>query len=151
MPEFKKEDGEASATRVWYELFLLNKDKTEYHLAACLTDPHRPDMFWFSYLIEPVSEEMDARLRDESIWNESNYMLQRPGHPIPPPDWKLDWTFSGRWVEYCERKTNRMSFRSLPPTTDEDATLWGIISDLGRGICNLFKRDDFWGPPKPPR
>jgi hypothetical protein len=77
---------------------------------ARLYEPKREEMFWCSYRVEPVSEEADRVLRDESIWDDVKFRVKAK-------DGRIQRTFTGRgdFVAFCKRETDRMCFRSLWP------------------------------------
>lgn len=76
---------------------------------AVLRDPKREEMFWCSYRVEPVSEEAEKILRDETTWNEGKFTVRaKDGRTLP--------TFAGGgFVTFCKKETDRLSFRSLWP------------------------------------
>ena len=77
---------------------------------ALLHDPIKLEMFWWSYRVEPTSEEADRIIHDETMWNEVKFTVRaKDGRKLP--------TFTGGdFVTFCKRETDRLSFRSLWPT-----------------------------------
>ena len=78
---------------------------------AILYEPKREEMFWCSYRVEPISETADRILHDEATWTEVRFKVSAKDGGIPNPH-----TFTGGdFVTYCQRETDRLTFRSLWP------------------------------------
>ncbi len=77
---------------------------------ATLVDPEWEDMFWCSYRVEPTSEEGDRIVHDEQTWELVNFVVRDTKGGVPNPN-----TFSGGHRLFCDRKSDRLSFRSLWP------------------------------------
>jgi hypothetical protein len=74
-----------------------------------LFEPKREEMFWCSYRVESTDEQADKILRDEKVWSEVNFKVKAKNGRIVS-------TFTGGdYVAFCNRKTDRLSFRSLWP------------------------------------
>jgi len=87
-----------------YELY-IGKEKI-----AFLYDPRFSDMYWCSYRVDPISDQANEVLRDECIWENVKFTIKAMDGTFPNQN-----TFGGSSKDFCDRKTNRMSFRSLGP------------------------------------
>ena len=76
---------------------------------AQLFEPKWKEMFWCSYRVEPTDEEADKILRDEKLWDEVKF-------EVKAKDGRIISTFAGGdFAAFCNRQTDRLSFRSLWP------------------------------------
>lgn len=89
---------------------------------ATLFAPEWEEMFWCSYRLEPTSDEGDAAIRDEKTWETVNFTVTDCNGRFPNSN-----TFTGGYREFCDRKSDRLSFRSLWPPRPKRSTaarLW---------------------------
>jgi len=133
-----KEVGEDQLMSV--PVFFLYVDGTH---VADLSDPQREDMYWYSYLVTPTSGSANATLRDDKTWESVNFTIKDQDGQVPKAD-----TFSGGYDLFCRGETNRLSFRSLDPTTPEqfnwqDKYLWFVIALILASFCLLLIKGDF--------
>lgn len=77
---------------------------------ATMFDPRFEDMFWCSYRLEPVDGSGDVIIHDGKTWEKVAFVVKDMDGNVPNPN-----TFSGGFHDFCDRKTDRLSFRSLWP------------------------------------
>ncbi len=113
-----------------YDLYL-----DEVHIAK-LYEPRFEEMFWCSYRVEAVSDEGDAIVHDETLWQGVDVKVfdaegNEPGALIAAiPSCE----------DFCARETDRMMFRSLwPPQPPQPPTLLKPFSRLVRWIKSCFE------------
>ena len=75
---------------------------------ATLYEPVFDDMFWCSYRVKPVNAEGDMIVHDEKVWESVNFTVKDRSGRIANPN-----TFSGGFQSFCDRTSDRLSFRSL--------------------------------------
>jgi len=68
-------------------------------------------MFWSEYTVTAVSAEHESSLRDPLLWEKVGFTITDENDQEVNPN-----TFSGGYDSFCDGQTNRLSFRSLPPT-----------------------------------
>lgn len=95
---------------------------------ATLFDPRFDDMFWCSYTLQPVDADGDAVIHDGLTWERVAFVVEDMNGHEPNPN-----TFSGGFRDYCERKTDRLSFRSLwPPRPPKPSRSTRFINAITR-------------------
>ncbi len=77
---------------------------------ATMFDPRFEDMFWCSYRIEPVDVNGDVVIHDAKTWEPVAFEVKDMKGDVPNSN-----TFSGGFADFCDRKTDRLTFRSLWP------------------------------------
>lgn len=77
---------------------------------ATMFDPRVEEMFWCSYRIEPVDANGDLVIHDSKTWEHVAFEIRDMRGDTPNPK-----TFSGGFEDFCDRKTDRLAFRSLWP------------------------------------
>lgn len=77
-------------------------------IVATLSQPIFEDMFWCSYFIVAINEKGDAIIHNEKTWELVDFVIKAKNGSI------LN-TFSGGYQDFCNRKTDRLTFRSLWP------------------------------------
>ena len=78
---------------------------------ATMCDPHVEDMFWCSYRLDPADESADIIIHDGKTWETVAFVVKDMDGNVTNPR-----TFSGGFYDFCDHKTDRLSFRSLWPT-----------------------------------
>ena len=102
-------------------------------LVATLFEPRIDDMFWCSYRVEPTNEYGDLAIHDETTWERVNFTVTDMCGAVPSRK-----TFSGGYHGFCDRKSNRLSFRSLWPPGEsrlDSVVLW--LKDRIRAIIGI--------------
>ncbi|MEQ8789692.1 MAG: hypothetical protein RIC55_25580 [Pirellulaceae bacterium] len=75
---------------------------------ATMFDPRFEGMFWCSYRLEAVDGCGDQIIHNAQTWERVAFEVRdMHGAPLSRP------TFSGGFADFCDRKTNRLTFRSL--------------------------------------
>ena len=77
---------------------------------AELSAPRWVDMFWWEYRLLARSEEADHAIRDPILWQKMGFTIVDAEGRQPNRN-----TFSAAHEDFCERATDRLLFRSLPP------------------------------------
>lgn len=77
---------------------------------ATLCDPHVEDMSWCSYRLTPVDESADIIIHNGKTWEKVAFVVTDMDGNFPNSH-----TFPGGFYDFCDRKTDRLSFRSLWP------------------------------------
>lgn len=96
---------------------------------ATLHDPEYEEMFWCSYRVEPTTDEGDRLIHDEKTWELVRFSIEEiNGMPLQLR------TFSGGYEDFCSRKTNRLSFRSLWPSHQKSESLFARISNWAERV-----------------
>lgn len=95
---------------------------------AVLFDPRLEDMFWCSYRLEPVDDQGDLIIHDDRTWETVGFVVKDQDGRMPNP-----LTFSGGFRDFCDRKTDRLSFRSLWPPRPS------LVSRGYRAAASLFR------------
>jgi hypothetical protein len=90
-------------------VFFLHHDGA---VVAELYDPQYVDMFWCGYRVKPTSAFADAVIHNETIWQKVDFAVKSADGTVPNQH-----TFTGGFRTFCERKTDRLTFRSLWPPT----------------------------------
>ncbi|QDV13533.1 hypothetical protein CA51_34230 [Rosistilla oblonga] len=83
----------------------------ESRCVATLADPRVEEMFWCSFRIEPVDQWGDAIVHDPKTWETVGLVIKDHDGNVTNPH-----VFSGGFDDFCDRKTDRLAFRSLFPT-----------------------------------
>jgi hypothetical protein len=92
---------------------------------AELTDPSWSDMFWCDYTLRPTNDESDAALHNPNLWNEVLFAVRHVRTQTI-----AEHCFAGGSDLYCQRQTDRLSFRSLWPRYEDELNPPGLISRL---------------------
>ena len=125
----------------------VDPNETAYQLCvkdrhvANLLSPRWEDMFWYSYRIMPLGEKEDKIVRDQMIWQNVTFTLRdRHGSPLDIS------TFSGSYGDFCDRKTDRLTFRSLGPPERQYENVplgWGTrLGDVMRRLLGMRIRSN---------
>ena len=99
--------GEYRSSRPDLPLFAIYAND---RLVAKMFDPRSEDMFWCSYRVEAVDEYGDQVIHDGETWERVAFAVRDMHSGLPHPS-----TFSGGHADFCDRKTDRLLFRSLWP------------------------------------
>lgn len=92
---------------------------------ALMFDPRFEDMFWCSYRIEPVDQAGDLVIHDPQTWQLVAFAVKdMDGRETKPK------TFSGGYQDFCNRHTDRLTFRSLWPRRPISLWLRRLVSIL---------------------
>lgn len=75
---------------------------------ADLFDPQPVEMFWCSYRVVATTSANDLLIHNCNLWEEADYTIK----PLHAPHTNQQ-TITGPYQEFCERKTDRLWFRSL--------------------------------------
>ncbi|QDV86840.1 hypothetical protein TBK1r_58650 [Stieleria magnilauensis] len=93
---------------------------------ATMFDPQFEDMFWCSYRLEPIDEFGDRVIHDVTIWEHVAFVVKDMQGNLPNSN-----TFSGGFADFCDRKTDRLSFRSLwPPRPSLTSRVFAAFAGL---------------------
>lgn len=87
-----------------YELLVDGKQ------VATLCAPRWEDMFWCSYRIKPTDPDAERVIRNTKTWETINFTVRCCRGEIANQN-----TFSGGYTDFCNGKTDRLTFRSLWP------------------------------------
>ena len=91
-------------------LYLMEIDDA---IIAELTEPLWSDMFWCDYIVTPTNADADILLHDPELWNQVRFAVRHVQTQVI-----VENCFAGGFDPYCERESDRVSFRSLWPTYD---------------------------------
>ncbi|TWU09925.1 hypothetical protein Poly21_52530 [Allorhodopirellula heiligendammensis] len=103
-------------------LYVIEVDRATL---AELTDPAWRDMFWCEYTLRPTDDESDAALHDPNLWNDVLFAVRHVRTQTIAEN-----CFSGGFDLYCQRETDRLTFRSLWPRYEDELSPPGVISRL---------------------
>ncbi|HBJ37182.1 MAG TPA: hypothetical protein DDZ51_20995 [Planctomycetaceae bacterium] len=113
-----------------YELFVDGKK------VATLCAPRWEDMFWCSYQIKPTDADAELVIRNTNTWETVNFTVRDSRGGIPNQH-----TFSGGYTDFCDGKTDRLTFRSLSPpqSTRANVALNWLKQKLSRFVYWLLQ------------
>jgi hypothetical protein len=103
---------------------------------ATLCTPRWEDMFWCSYRIKPLDADAERIVRDTKIWETVSFIIKDSQGGIPNQH-----TFSGGYTDFCDGRTDRLTFRSLwppQPTKIKNRLTW-LTQQFARFVYCPFR------------